>query len=237
MKSKRIYYIFPFVLVLLLTAPFLLISKQESVLIVNHATTLFLDRFFKTITWFGEGFMICIALFFVIFLRLRWFMTFVVGLLIHLVLINANKHFFFPEISRPLGYFTDLGKADLIRIVDGVTVHFRNSFPSGHTTGATFGAVLVALIYSSKRISFFLAIIAMLVGYSRMYLGQHFFVDVYFGYFFGIVSAVAAYYIVKQMKYPWLSYHLKILEVKPIKRVYLNIVKSTRYHLNSVSEF
>lgn len=88
---------------------------------------------------------------------------------------------------RPGAYFAQV---DAIHKVDGKLLKGNNSFPSGHTTTAFAMFALLAFASGSfaLQISYFL--LALLVGYSRIYLGQHFFADVWAGALLGFVSSV-----------------------------------------------
>lgn len=59
------------------------------------------------------------------------------------------------------------------------------SFPSGHAVTA-FAASTVLTFFDKKR-RFFYYLIAFLIAYSRIYLGCHYFLDVFGGGFLGIV--------------------------------------------------
>lgn len=69
------------------------------------------------------------------------------------------------------------------------------SFPSGHTMFA-FGAATIIFLYN-KWLGIAAYIFAILMGFSRMYLYVHFPTDVLFGGLFGIVFAIAVYYLEK----------------------------------------
>ena len=64
-----------------------------------------------------------------------------------------------------------------------------NSFPSGHTTSAFALATVFAVYFKRKYLSVLLLAAAALVGYSRIYLAQHFPADVLGGAFTGILFA------------------------------------------------
>ena len=51
-------------------------------------------------------------------------------------------------------------------------------------------------------------LIALLVGYSRVYLSQHFFEDVYVGSIIGVSVTLVVYYLLSKMNKPWLEYSL-----------------------------
>jgi undecaprenyl-diphosphatase len=60
------------------------------------------------------------------------------------------------------------------------------SFPSGHT-GSAFAAAIVFLKLLPKRYGISAIIVAVLIGFSRLYLGVHFPIDVIFGALIGII--------------------------------------------------
>jgi len=82
----------------------------------------------------------------------------------------------------------------------------ERSFPSGHTAAAfclfTFLAFILTPRYKWLGIVFF--ILAMLVGYSRLYLAAHFFHDVYFGSLFAVLFTILVVAIMR--RYPHYFY-------------------------------
>lgn len=87
---------------------------------------------------------------------------------------------------RPLNYFHDAG---WVHILPNWPRLYNNSFPSGHTCAGfalmAFLAFLLPPRYKGWGICLFL--VALLIGYSRIYLAAHFFVDVYAGSILGTV--------------------------------------------------
>jgi membrane-associated phospholipid phosphatase len=108
-------------------------------------------------------------------------------------LINSQvKHIF--RTLRPAAVFEQKTPADSIsrmwRFPAARTVHIvgerlmQDSFPSGHTNTAFSAAMLMVLCFSKRFWPAFF--IAGLVGYSRVYMGVHFPIDVFAGALFGI---------------------------------------------------
>jgi len=96
------------------------------------------------------------------------------------------KHIF--DAPRPTLYFqSQLSKIHLVKGVEMLRLH---SFPSGHTVTAFTTTVLIAYWCKNKFWGPPLLLLAMAVGYSRMYLSEHFFEDVTAGSVIGVVVTV-----------------------------------------------
>jgi undecaprenyl-diphosphatase len=67
-----------------------------------------------------------------------------------------------------------------------------SSFPSGHTASAFAMATIFALYLKRNYLSISLLLTAFLIGYSRIYLGHHFLVDVLVGAIIGIACGTVA---------------------------------------------
>jgi membrane-associated phospholipid phosphatase len=74
-----------------------------------------------------------------------------------------------------------------------------HSFPSGHTTTAFTMALIMAHMINKKFWSLILPALALLAGYSRVYLAQHFPTDVLAGMCIGIVSAILSLIIFREI--------------------------------------
>jgi membrane-associated phospholipid phosphatase len=77
-------------------------------------------------------------------------------------------------------------------------INRSNSFPSGHTSTAFTLALLLAFLSKKNFWVYFFPLIAFFVGYSRVYLAQHFVTDVFAGMLIGIVSS-----FLSLMVYEW----------------------------------
>ena len=109
--------------------------------------------------------------------------------------VSAVTKLFF-KADRPYAYFSKLGKLDMLVPVEGVELHRgATSFPSGHTMSAFALYTFLALLIPRKRLmAVGLFVLALLVGISRIYLGQHFFRDIYAGGLAGIMLAIIVYW-------------------------------------------
>jgi membrane-associated phospholipid phosphatase len=102
------------------------------------------------------------------------------------ILAQIVKHIF--DAPRPKLYFQ--GQLAHIHFVNGVYMLMQHSFPSGHTVTAFSTTVLVTYWCRNKLWGLPLVILAAFVGYSRMYLSEHFFEDVTAGSVLGVITTV-----------------------------------------------
>jgi membrane-associated phospholipid phosphatase len=198
------YYII--VLSLLFIAS-LSIDKGLDILWINGHHTAFLDLFFKTITNLGDGLIFIPIVVFAAFVRFRYAIAALVASLLHGILVSVFKRALFPKLERPRKFIGD----DLIHFVSGVDVHNFNSFPSGHTATAFCAAFFMALISGNKAIGVFTLMLAFMVGYSRIYLAQHFLIDVAAGAVVGTFSTYIVWQVMELNQLPvWMNRRLDI---------------------------
>ncbi|MDF2433857.1 MAG: hypothetical protein JWP44_3488 [Mucilaginibacter sp.] len=102
------------------------------------------------------------------------------------LLAQLIKHI--VKAPRPKLYFHD--QLTRIHFVKGAYTDTFNSFPSGHTVTAFSTALVISYLLKNKNWSILLFLIAVLVGYSRMYLSEHFFEDVTAGSALGVFLTI-----------------------------------------------
>ena len=85
-----------------------------------------------------------------------------------------------------------LKKSVQLHLVEGVDVHTYSSFPSGHTATAFCFALLISLLVRTRRLALIALLVAALVGYSRIYLSQHYPLDVGAGMLVAVISVSIA---------------------------------------------
>lgn len=108
-------------------------------------------------------------------------------------------------MPRPVKYFEILGSEYELYLVPGVDINNWFSFPSGHTATAFAVSFAMALLIRSKTGQYALLLLALGVGYSRIYLSQHFLVDVVAGSIIGILTGWLAWLMFNRINKNWLD--------------------------------
>jgi membrane-associated phospholipid phosphatase len=104
---------------------------------------------------------------------------------------------------RPILYFKEHFPAVQLHQVAGEHLHSSHSFPSGHTITA-FAFFLALAFYTKKpTIHFLYFLLAALVGYSRIYLSQHFALDVLVGSFIGVLVTTLCKFYFERYPMKW----------------------------------
>lgn len=186
------YYLLAYLVFLVVSLiPQLFTSQAELFMMVNRHNTPFLDKFFYFATYLGDGvFFIVIML----ILALFSYRKAVLGVIIFLVtslFTQLLKRAFFVDQLRP--YARLRGEYEL-HIPAGVEPLSMNSFPSGHTTTAFSLAIFLVLVSSGKLHWAIMLGLAIIAGYSRIYLTHHFPIDVWVGSIIGTFGTVLLYY-------------------------------------------
>ncbi len=142
-----------------------------------------LSKVFVAATYFGDGYLwLIIGLGLAIFGsgldRQKVVIMFVITVL-NIVFFRLSKHM--TKRSRP---DTETAKGMKFRYIDSY------SFPSGHATTSFGMAYMLALFYPMLWVQVSVYAAAALIGFSRIYLAEHYPSDVIFGALLGMVSSV-----------------------------------------------
>ena len=176
-------------------------AKGEFEVWLNSFHTTYFDNFFYWATYFGDGFfaaavLVCIVLF--VNIRKGLVITFI--LLVVSAVTQVLKLFVFPHSDRPLVFFKDTIE---LHFVPGLEIHSSNSFPSGHTTQAFCIFFLFSFFVTNKSYQYLFFVLASLTAISRVYLLQHFLMDIYVGAIIGTMGSLICLQIMNQKN--WLS--------------------------------
>jgi membrane-associated phospholipid phosphatase len=170
---------------LLLVGIFLLsYGKDNSFLVINKYNSPEFDYLFMYFTYLGDGIIWIPAFLYVLLNKKDFLVTLVAAVIICTLLTQGLKHLVFPYEFRPAAILKQH-----LHFVNGVVINRSNSFPSGHTSTAFTLAMLLAFLFKKRFWAFFFPLMALFVGYSRVYLAQHFVTDVFAGMIIGIISS------------------------------------------------
>ena len=167
------------------------INKSEGFLYINQFHYRLLDDFFILFTNLGNGiFAILLMAFLMIRKKIGWSLQIALSFLFSGIIAQFLKHLF--HSPRPKLFFGP-GSIHYIR---GITGTGYGSFPSGHTATIFAITTLLSFYFPGRNAGIFFIIIALLTGFSRIYLSQHFPVDVLVGSLVGVSVSVLVHQLI-----------------------------------------
>jgi membrane-associated phospholipid phosphatase len=151
------------------------------------------DNFFKYITHVGDGLFACIIIFVLLFINIRKSFYILISYLAAAVISSFLKYILYPDTFRPHSTFGYFIRDVKLNEVEGVEMASIRSFPSGHALSAF--ALFFCLMFMTRnqalKALFFL--LAFVSSFSRLYLSQHWLVDVYVGSLIGVGFSLLFY--------------------------------------------
>ncbi len=167
------------------------IGKNEFFLLLNGNLGIAADYFFGVYTNAGDGTMWIAVLLITLFALKKknaWPLV-VSAFVISTLLTHLFKDILVPGTPRP---WTAIAGHSLIHHVAFVEPLHQGSFPSGHTATAFSIYLVFCLLLKNKWWLWLGLIYAVLVGYSRIYVAQHFPFDVAAGIIAGVISVAVS---------------------------------------------
>lgn len=181
-EKNKLFYILSGFFWLVCVVVLLSTNKGEPLLLINRYHDSLFDYFFFCLTYFGDGlFSVLFLVGILLFVNIRKAVVITITFLVVVLAIQLLKETFVEP--RPFIYFQETSG---VYYIPWLEVHKYNSFPSGHTAQA-FCFALCICFYAQKRYAVLLFALAVLTGLSRMYLLQHFPIDVFVGSFVAVV--------------------------------------------------
>jgi membrane-associated phospholipid phosphatase len=169
-----------------------IIGRNEFFLLLNADLGNTADIFFKLWTNVGDGIVwVIVAILFYIYRR-KQFPMLIAAVLVSTLISQGIKNLA-PE-PRPSVAITE---SSLIHSVQGVELHTSYSFPSGHTTTAFTIFLIACLLIRNKWVVPVGFMCALLVAYSRVYLAQHFPLDLGGGMIAAVITMLVSIRIQK----------------------------------------
>ncbi len=190
LKNTSLFYI-PYLCLFALSVIYFFYQNHGTfVLMLNEFHNPIWDFFFKYWTHIGDWIFFGIVALVLVILKRRYGLVLVVIGLSVLLISLFFKHVLFPEAQRPIIYFRGY---EILDFVDGVTVLSQYSFPSGHSMSVFALAAFIALMLQNNNYSSILFVGATLTAISRVYLAQHFLIDIMAGSLIGIITSTSIY--------------------------------------------
>lgn len=167
------------------------LNKSDGFLLINRFHFKLLDYFFVLFTNLGNGiFVIGLMVFMLVRKKVGWAVQIGISFLISGLLVQVIKHL--VHSPRPKLFFGP----GTIHCIQGITGTGTASFPSGHTATIFALTTLLCIYFPDRRSGIFFILIAILTGFSRIYLSQHFPIDVLAGSFAGVLTSMVSYLLI-----------------------------------------
>jgi membrane-associated phospholipid phosphatase len=161
------------------------VPKTELFIRINALHSPFLDGFFKTITYLGDGWFSIVAGLLLILVKRKELGSMVLAsYAISGLLAQLLKRY--VTMPRPMAVIPG---STYPHFIPDYTLNAWNSFPSGHSASVFALTALLAWNSPVPQKRFLLAVAALLTGYSRIYLGNHFLDDVVSGALLGLLTS------------------------------------------------
>lgn len=166
-------------------------------LIVNGAHSPFFDSVMWCISgrWIWVPFYAVLA--YLLFRRMSWKRASICLVTIGLIILTADQtcaSLIRPEIGRLRPANLNNPLSSFVHVVNGYRGG-RYGFPSCHAANTFALAVFMSLVIRHKWFTVMMFSWAFIVSYSRMYLGVHYFGDLFCGATIGSLFAVLFYYL------------------------------------------
>ena len=191
-------------------------NQPESFLIINRIHCNFLDKVMPYFTLLGDGITIVLLSLLFSLLSVRYSIFLLMGYATSGIAVQLLKRFVFADRLRPLAYFRDTGME--IYTIPGLDIPLKHSFPSGHTASAFAFFVGLSFIVRNKYLKLALLLIAVIIGFSRVYVAAHFPVDVIAGSLIGVLAAYICFIWILRWKKSWLDVSLKAIILKAFRK-------------------
>jgi len=203
--DNRVFFL-PYLMLLFVCTYFIVnYSKADIHIYLNQFHNPVADFFFKLLTLLGDGITLPFYLLIMAMFRFRYAILLVLTFLLSGLIVQMLKRSFFADIVRPAEFFK--GVYDLY-LVPGVEQNCCRSFPSGHTATAFSLMVCFAFVLKNNGLKFGVFLLACLIAYSRVYLSQHFLIDIVVGSIIGITSSLLLELLILIYKADWLDKNL-----------------------------
>ena len=172
-------------------------TKDEIYFAVNTRHTDFLDAIEPYITDLGNGWTIVAIAAVLTLYNYRTAFLLITTFIVTSLSVQIVKYIY--AAPRPKLYFKD--QLSKLHFVKGVEILNYYSFPSGHTLTAFATGTLITYLAKNNNWGIPLVFYGIMVGFSRMYLSEHFFEDVVGGSAMGVVLTIIWIWFIDSRKF------------------------------------
>ena len=216
-KQNGVFIALSLILIAVLGLALIYIPKDQLHLLLCNRHTPARDIFYRYYTHVAEWFpyVVCIAV--LLFGRIGDGVFASAAMLLSALFTQIVKHI--VVAPRPFTWFSEHFPSIQLPLVDGVKMNLWYSFPSGHTTSFFALAFVASILITSKLsgssrsssclVQLVLVLLATLGGYSRIYLSQHFALDVFAGALVGTLITLICYTVLYRYEdKKWYNYRI-----------------------------
>ena len=210
LRDNRAFFILHTLLLLLGSGPLLVFDKVALLLQLNSFHNPFFDQFFYYITFLGSSamYVLLIVILALMHFNNRVLLAGISSFVVMSTIVQGMKRIVFSDQLRP----TALIPSNVpLHLVEGIVPDTHLSLPSGHAATIFTAVCLIHFLMPKKPIwvSVLMCLGAATVAYSRVYLCQHFYRDIYVGAWVGISITTLVYLVLMHWQGPaWLDQKL-----------------------------
>lgn len=185
-RAVRAYFIGFLIWFFVLFLILIRVPTEQLFVWINHPRHLIADLWWTFFTALGDGIAIVSLAVLLGLWRKKLLALGILGsYLLSGLVVRIVKNII--NMPRPANYFEGITE---VYTASWFTLHFHQSMPSGHTTSAFAAITVLVLGMNNKKYTLALLLVACLIGYSRVYLGQHFVQDIWIGSYIGVVCGI-----------------------------------------------
>lgn len=191
-RQNRLFFNLTFLFAFIGAIILLISSKGELALWTNGHANSWLNHFFSWATYLGDGVVISLIILLLFIWKVYYGIVSAISFAFTSLVTQMLKHYVFYDYPRPSSFFDPaLYK---LKFVEGVQILHSFSFPSGHSSGSFTIFLLISLFSKNKAVQAICFLLALMAAFSRVYLLQHFFMDIYAGSLLGVFLTALLYY-------------------------------------------
>jgi len=166
----------------------------------THVGNVYIGVFFKYITYLGDGLVAFFIAFIFLFINTRVSVYILISYLGAAVVSYILKHVVYDDVYRPHSAF-EYFLHEKLNEVEGVDVASFHSFPSGHALSAFALFFCLLFVTKQQRFKVIFFMLAFIASFSRIYLSQHWLIDVYVGSIIGVSFSLFFYAVFYHTSY------------------------------------